>query len=507
MQKLTSFELTLATVALAIGSFMNVLDSTIVNVSLSHIAGDFAVAPNNGTWVITSYAVSEAIFLPLIGWLTKRFGVVRQYTWATLLFTVASMMCGISPTFNFLIFSRVLQGVVGASMIPLSQSLMLQLYPKEKKATAMGIWAMTVIIAPIVGPILGGWVTDSFSWRWTFYLNLPFGIISTLVVYLLYKKIGHKDTRQKVPVDIWGLVFLTIGIGALQLMLDKGNDLNWFESSTIIILALTAFIFLVILGIWEWYHEDPVVNVKLFLNRNFTIGSVSLTIGQTIFFSSIVVIPLWLQNHMGYTAYLSGKTTATLGIPILIFAPILGKIMPIVDSRKLIVTGFFAFAAVAIFTSNFPPDVSMNYISLTRFLTGFGLALFFTPLNFLTLSNIPDDKLPSASGLYNFMRNMGSSFGTSLSVNYWTNKSSFFHSNIVSAVNPGNPNYSQIMDSIPGPIDTKLTILNNVITTQSFTMALNQLTYISGVCILFLIPFIFLARKTQNIGNKNIAAH
>ena len=287
-----SLEVILATVALSIGSFMNVLDSTIVNVSLSHIAGDFAVAPTQGTWVITSYAVSEAIFLPLIGWLTKKFGIVRQYIMATLFFTIASVLCGISFSFGFLLFARVLQGIVGASMIPLSQTLMMGFYPKDKKAVALGIWSMTIILAPVLGPVIGGWITDSFSWRGCFYINVPFGILSTLVVYYIFKKRGHKDKTENPPIDITGLIFLTIGISSLQIMLDKGNDLDWFSSRIIIVLALLSFIFLTLLVIWEWYHKNPMINVKFFLNRNFTVGALSISIGSAAFFASVVVIPL-----------------------------------------------------------------------------------------------------------------------------------------------------------------------------------------------------------------------
>ena len=287
-----------ATIALAIGSFMNVLDMTIVNVSLSHIAGDFAVAPDQGTWVITSYAVAEAIFLPLIGWLTKRLGIIKQYLGATLLFTLASMLCGISPSYSFLLTMRILQGVVGASMIPLSQTLMLQLYPKEKKGIALGIWSMTIVIAPVVGPVLGGWVTDTASWRWCFYINLPFGIISSLIVYYIFKKDIAKEKTVKEPVDIIGFIFLAIGVGSLQLMLDKGNDLDWFSNNTIIGLSISAFVFLVLLVIWEWHHESPVVNVRLFLNRNFCVGSFSLMFSVLAYFSGVVAIPLWLQNYI-----------------------------------------------------------------------------------------------------------------------------------------------------------------------------------------------------------------
>ena len=491
-----SFELILATLALAIGSFMNVLDSTIVNVSLTHIAGDFAVAPTQGTWVITSYAVSEAIFLPLIGWLTKRFGIVRQYTVATLLFTAASMLCGISFSFGFLLFARVLQGIVGASMILLSQTLMLSFYPKEKKAMALGIWSMTVVLAPVLGPVIGGWITDSFSWRWCFYINLPFGIISTFIVHSIFKKKGYKDKTEKVPVDKWGLIFLALGISSLQIMLDKGNDLDWFSSPFIILLALLAFIFLTILIIWEWHQDNPVVNVRLFLNRNFAIGAISLTISSVAFFSSVVVIPLWLQNYMGYTALQSGMTTSTLGLSILFIAPILGSVLNKLDARKVVVAGFILFSITAVLTGNYTPDVTSTYISISRFLTGIGLGMFFIPLNTITLSNIQPEDMAGASGLYNFTRNIGNSFGTSLAINFWDHRISMHHQDLVSAINNGNPNFLNYIHQTEGPIKIKLALINQMITEQSALMGVNDIIIGSGLMILFLIPLVFMARKS-----------
>lgn len=491
-----SFELILATLALAIGSFMNVLDSTIVNVSLTHIAGDFGVAPTQGTWVITSYAVSEAIFLPLIGWLTKRFGIVRQYIAATLLFTLASMLCGISFSFGFLLFARVLQGVVGASMIPLSQTLMLSFYPKEKKAMALGIWSMTVVLAPVLGPVIGGWITDSFSWRWCFYINLPFGVISTYIVYSIFKKKGYKDKTEKVPIDKWGLIFLALGISSLQIMLDKGNDLDWFSSPFIIVLSLIAFIFLTILVIWEWHQDNPVVNVRLFLNRNFAIGAISLTISSVAFFSSVVVIPLWLQNYMGYTALQSGMTTSTLGLSILFIAPVLGSVLNKLDARKVVVTGFILFSITAVLTGNYTPDVTPTYISVSRFLTGIGLGMFFIPLNTITLSNIQPEDMAGASGLYNFTRNIGNSFGTSLAINFWDHRMSMHHQDLVSAINDGNPNYLSYIHQVQGPIQTKLALINQMITEQSALMGVNDIIIGSGLMILFLIPLVFMARKS-----------
>ncbi|WP_300357921.1 DHA2 family efflux MFS transporter permease subunit [Fusobacterium sp.] len=490
-----SLEVILVTLALSIGSFMNVLDSTIVNVSLSHIAGDFAVAPTQGTWVITSYGVSEAIFLPLIGWLTKRFGIVRQYIFATLFFTIASVLCGISFSFGFLLFARVLQGVVGASMIPLSQTLMMGFYPKDKKAIALGIWSMTIILAPVLGPVIGGWITDSFSWRGCFYINVPFGILSTYVVYYIFKKKGYKDKVEKPPIDILGLIFLTIGISSLQIMLDKGNDLDWFSSELIIVLAILSFVFLSLLVIWEWYHKNPMINIKLFLNRNFTVGALSISIGTAAFFASVVVIPLWLQNYMGYTAFKSGLATSTLGIAIMIIAPILGTQLNKLDARKVVVFGFFSFTLSSFFTGNYTPEVTAEYIAFSRFLSGIGLGFFFLPLNTITLSEIADEDMAGASGVYNFMRNIGNSFGTSLSVNYWNHRMAFHHQELAEATNTGNPNFLSYIHNTAGMMQNKLLVINNIITEQAAIMGVNDIIICSGILILFLIPLVMFARK------------
>lgn len=492
-----SLELIIVTIALSIGSFMNVLDSTIVNVSLSHIAGDFAVAPTQGTWVITSYGVSEAIFLPLIGWLTKRFGIVRQYIFATLFFTIASVLCGISFSFGFLLFARVLQGVVGASMIPLSQTLMMSFYPKDKKSIALGIWSMTIILAPVLGPVIGGWITDSFSWRVCFYINVPFGILSTFVVYYIFKKKGYKDKTEKQPIDILGLIFLSIGIASLQIMLDKGNDLDWFSSKFIVILGILSFVFITLLVIWEWYHKNPMINIRFFLNRNFTIGALSISIGSAAFFSSVVVIPLWLQNFMGYTAFQSGLTTSTLGLAIMLIAPILGTQLNRLDARKVVIFGFIFFTGSALLTGNYTPDVTSGYIAFSRLLSGIGLGFFFLPLNTITLSEIPDEDMAGASGLYNFMRNIGNTFGTSLSVNFWNHRMAVHHQDMVSAINSGNPNFISYINNVGGSFQNKIVMINNIITEQSAIMGVNDIIIGSGILILFLIPLVMLAKKTN----------
>lgn len=487
----------IATIALSIGSFMNVLDSTIVNVSLSHIAGDFAIAPSQGTWVITSYAVSEAIFLVLIGWLTKRLGIVRQYIGATLLFTLASILCGIAPTFEFLLCARVFQGVVGASMIPLSQTLMLSIYPKEKKSLAMGIWSMTVIVAPILGPIIGGWITDQLSWRWCFYINLPFGVFSSAIVYKLFKERMREEKIEKVPIDIIGLVFLTLGVGSLQLLLDKGNDLDWFSSNFIIILAIISVISLICLGIWEWNHKNPVVKIRLYGNRNFLIASICLFISLSIYFSSVVTIPMWLQNYMGYNSTQSGLTVASSGVAILMVTPFLGMNLQKLDSRKVIALGFFIFSLVSIFGANYNPEITQGYISRNRFFSGFGLGLFFMPLSLLALSEVSDSDIASASGLFNFVKNLGNSVATSLSVNYWNDRQAINHQSIIESVNTGNTNFLQWMDMLSGTTAEKLETLDRIISNQAAIMGINDMMVLSGIGMLILIPVVFLAKKPK----------
>ncbi|MGL5054772.1 MAG: DHA2 family efflux MFS transporter permease subunit [Fusobacteriaceae bacterium] len=487
----------IATIALSIGSFMNVLDSTIVNVSLSHIAGDFAIAPSQGTWVITSYAVSEAIFLVLIGWLTKRLGIVRQYIGATVLFTFASILCGIAPTFEFLLCARVFQGVVGASMIPLSQTLMLSIYPKEKKSLAMGIWSMTVIVAPILGPIIGGWITDQLSWRWCFYINLPFGIFSSAIVYKLFKQRMKEEKIEKVPIDMIGLLFLTLGVGSLQLLLDKGNDLDWFSSSFIIILTIISIISLICLVIWEWNHKNPVVKIRLYGNRNFLVASICLFISLSIYFSSVVTIPMWLQNFMGYNSTQSGLTVAASGVAILMVTPFLGIYLPKLDSRKVIALGFFIFSLVSIFGANYNSEITQGYISRNRFFSGFGLGLFFMPLSLLALSEVADSDIASASGLFNFVKNLGNSVATSLSVNYWNDRQAINHQSIIESVNTGNTNFLQWMDMLSGSTVEKLETLDRIIGNQAAIMGINDMMVLSGVGMLILIPVVFLAKKPK----------
>lgn len=286
----------LGTLALSSATFMNVLDSSIANVSLPAIAGDLGVSPNQGTWVITSFGVANAIAVPLTGWLSQRFGPVRLFTTSVMLFVLTSWLCGLAPNMTTLIFFRILQGLVAGPMIPLSQALLLSSYPKALAGLAMALWSMTTLVAPVMGPLLGGWITDNISWPWIFYINLPVGFGAAFITWRIFK--NRESPTRKLPIDSVGLALLVIWIGALQIMLDKGKELDWFHSGEVVALGVVALVGLIAFVIWELTEVHPVVDLTLFKRRNFWAGVLALSVGYGLFFCNVVLLPLWLQQYM-----------------------------------------------------------------------------------------------------------------------------------------------------------------------------------------------------------------
>jgi DHA2 family multidrug resistance protein len=495
----------LLTLGLSLGTFMQVLDTSIANVALPAMSGDLAVSPNQGTWVITSFAVSNAIALPLTGWLSRRFGDVRLFVASTLLFTVASWLCGLAPTLPLLIAARVLQGAVAGPMIPLSQSLLLSNYPPEKKGLALALWSMTVIVAPILGPILGGWITDNISWPWIFFINLPVGIVSAFLTWTLIGK--RSSATQIVPIDKVGLVLLVLGVGALQILLDKGNDLDWFESGTIVSLAVVSVAALCALVIWELTDRHPVVDFHLFGQRNFLVGTVILSFGYLVFFGNVVVLPLWLQTNMGYTATWAGLAAAPIGLLPVFLSAVVGKNMHKVDLRVWATFSFAVFAAVSFWNSNFNSDVTFQQIVIPRLLMGFGVATFFVPLTALTLAGIPQNQLPSATGLSNFSRILAGSFGTSLSITLWDRRADFHHSILASHISAFDPAASDALGSLSSPA-TDPAMLNQMINQQAVLMATNDIFWLSGCFFVSLMLLVWLARPPKHpVQAANSGAH
>ena len=405
--------LAMLTLVLSLATFMLVLDSTIANVAIPTIAGDLGASSSQGTWVITSFGVANAISIPITGWLAKRFGEVRLFLIATLLFVLASWLCGIANSLEMLIVFRVLQGAVAGPIIPLSQSLLLNNYPPEKRGMALAFWSMTIVVAPICGPILGGWISDNIHWGWIFFINVPIGLAVVLISWKILE--GRESRISHQPVNTVGLILLALGVGALQLMLDQGRELDWFNSTEIVVLTIIAAVGLIALIIWELTDDNPVVDVSLFKSRNFTVGCVSTSLAFLVYSGTVVLIPLLLQQVYNYTATWAGLAAAPVGLLPILLAPIIGKFGNKIDMRILITVSFMVYALTFYWRAvTFEPEMTFMDVALPQFVQGLAVACFFMPLTTITLSGLPPEKMASASSLFNFLRTLAGSIGTSL---------------------------------------------------------------------------------------------
>ncbi|MCX8566050.1 MAG: MFS transporter, DHA2 family, multidrug resistance protein [Glomeribacter sp. 1016415] len=478
--------LVLLTVGLALGTFMEVLDTSIANVAVPTIAGNLGVATSQGTWVISSYSVASAIAVPLTGWLARRVGEVKLFTLSVLLFTLTSALCGLAQNFETLIVFRLLQGFVSGPMVPLSQTILLRSYPPDKRGLALGLWAMTVIVAPIFGPLLGGWLTDHYSWPWLFYINVPVGLFSAFSCFVLLR--GRETKLVKQRIDAVGLALLVIGVGCLQTMLDIGKDHDWFSSSLIITLAIIAAIALSFMVIWEITEKDPVIDFALFKDRNFALGVIIVSFGFMAFFGSVVIFPLWLQTVMGYTASLAGLATAPIGLLALVLSPLIGRNLHKLNLRLVACFAFMVFAGVSYWNSLFTLDTPFNAVIWPRLVQGLGIACFFVPLTTITLSSISEDRLASAAGLSNFFRTLAGAIGTAVSTTFWENNAVYHHAVLAESVSVYSPNTTAFTDAltlfgITGSV--AYASLDKIITQQAYMIATNNFFRIS--CIVFIV--------------------
>ncbi|HEX7387851.1 MAG TPA: DHA2 family efflux MFS transporter permease subunit [Castellaniella sp.] len=499
---------TFGTIALSAAVFMNVLDSSIANVSIPTIAGDLGVSATQGTWVITSFAVANAITVPLTGWLTQRFGQVRLFVLAVLLFVATSWLCGLSWSLESLVFFRVLQGAVSGPMIPLSQALMLASYPRAKAGMALALWSMTILVGPIAGPVLGGWISDNYAWSWIFYINIPVGILAGWASWQIYKT---RDSRRvKLPIDRMGLFLLVVWVGSLQVMLDKGKDLDWFGSPFIAVLAIVAVIAFVYFIIWELTASHPVVDLTLFAERNFSAGTVALSIAYGVFFGTVVLLPLWLQNTMGYTATWAGIALAPVGVLAIILSPVVGKLMTRLDPRIIATVAFLVFALISYMRALYNTQVDLFAVMLPTFIQGIAMATFFIPLTAISLSGLRHDRIPAAAGLTNFVRLVCGAFGTSITTTLWDNRATLHHSQLTEVARPGEPAFDHIMG---GLTHLGLThqqgakLLDGIINQQAYTMSATDFFYASAILFLVLISLIWLARPKTGSGGHASAAH
>ena len=486
------------TIALSLATFMNVLDTSIANVSIPAISGDNGVSPNQGTWVITSFAVASAISVPLTGWLAQRFGQVRIFLTATLLFTAASLLCGLAPNLQTLITFRVMQGAVAGPMIPLSQALLLSSYPPARAGTAMALWAMTTLVAPIIGPPLGGWISDNLSWPWIFYINLPVGIVAGWVTWSVYRT--RETATKRLPVDFVGLAILVIWVGALQIMLDKGRELDWFSSTEIVALAIIAAVGLIVFLIWELTEDHPVVDLSLFTRRNFAIGTCALAMAYGLFFGNVVLIPLWLQQYMAYTATDAGLVLAPVGVLAFMLSPWVGRNVARFDPRILASVSFVVFAIVLAMRSWFSTDADYFTIVMPAVLQGIAVAFMFVPMTTILLSGLGPERIPAATGLSNFFRMTAGAFGTSITTTLWDNRAQLHHAQLSEGIGDFGAASAQVGQQLQAQgmtAEQTLGLMNRLIDVQAYTLAADELFYLAAVLFLFLIGFIWLAHPQR----------
>jgi MFS transporter, DHA2 family, multidrug resistance protein len=490
----------LGTLALALATFMNVLDTSIANVSLSTIGGDLGVSITQVTWVITSFGVANAITVPLTGWLSQRFGAVRLFTASIALFSIASLMCGLATSLQELIAFRVIQGAVAGPMIPLSQALLLSSYPKAKAGTALAIWSVTTLVAPVMGPLLGGWITDNISWPWIFYINIPVGVFAALTTFGIYRR--RETARRKLPIDGVGLGLLILWVGALQIMLDKGQELDWFNSPTVIALGITALVGFCVFIAWEWLENPyPIVDLRLFTRRNFWTGTLALALGYGVFFGNVVLLPLWLQEYMGYTATEAGMLTAPVGVLAIVLSPFVGRWVGKIDPRWLASTAFVIFAVALYMRTRYNTQANFGFLVVPIIVQGAALAFFFVPLVTLVLSGLSPDRVPAASGLSNFARIVCGSFGTSIATTLWDNRAILHHSQLTEYVrNSSDAAQSYLRTLQAGGLSPQQAgaAINRSIDVESHLLAANDVFWISSILFLLMIGVIWLARPSKS---------
>lgn len=485
----------LATVTISLVTAMIVLDSTIANVALPTIAGNLGVAPSQGTWVVTFFGVANAIAIPITGWLARRFGEVRLFFSATSLFVLASFLCGISTSLNMLLACRVLQGAAAGPLIPLSQSLLLACFPRAKQGLALALWSMTIVLAPVLGPILGGYICDSYSWHWIFFVNVPVGVLC--LIMLRIPLAGRETVTSRNPIDVMGLALLVVGVGTLQLMLDEGKDKDWFSSSYIVILGVTALVALVLLVAWELTEKNPVVDLSLFRHRNFTVGTVCTSLGFMIYFSSVVLLPMMLQTRLGYTALWAGFSLAPIGFFPILLTPIIGKNAARLNMRLVVTISFFVFAMCFFWRSRVSPTADFMFFIWPQLFQGIGVALFFMPLTSITLTGLPMERIASASSLSNCARTLAGSIGSSLTTTMWERQEALHHVRLTEAISDLNPVTTEALHRFAAiglsPEQAKAWIANEI-TRQGFLLGFAELFWLGGVLFLCLAGLVWLAK-------------
>jgi MFS transporter, DHA2 family, multidrug resistance protein len=495
---LTGLPRILSLFALSLATFLIVLDYSIANVSIPYISGDLAVSYDQGTYVITAFAVGNAIVLPISGWLTQRIGSVRLLIISVLLFVFFSWFCGFAFNFQMLVVGRFLQGFVSGPLVPLSQSLIVSTNPPEKKNAVLAVWSVIVIAAPVIGPILGGWISFDYKWPWIFYINIPFGLISAGLVWILLRRFESPIVKK--PVDLIGFCLLAIAVTCLQIVLDKGEQFDWFKSNLIITLSVISVLGFAYLITWELLHPTPLIELSLLKIKSYTVSIIFISFMYAMYFGSVVLIPLWLQSNMGYDAIWAGIAVAPIGIAPFILSTLSGWMISKFGKLKPLFVCFFLFSLSCFYTAFFDTSVDLYHIWMSRFLLGLGLAFFITPLFALSIQDVALEKLPSATGIFHFVRAMFGGVGTSVFTTMWIRRSAYHHEREGSAVTAFSQNTKDLfatMHELGIKGKKALAVTNDILNDQAAVLALNDCFYLMGWLFLILILFLPLGKKLK----------
>ena len=496
-----------------LGTFMEVLDTSIANVALPHIAGNLSAGVDEGTWVLTSYLVSNAIILPLSGWLGSIFGRKRFFMACVGLFVVSSAACGLAPSLGWLVVFRVLQGAGGGSMQPIAQAILVESFPRRQRGMGMAVYAMGVVVAPILGPTVGGWITDSYSWRWIFFINIPVGVLSLMMTATFVEDppFFHRRKLSTLRIDYLGLGLLSLGLGALQVVLDKGEREDWFESNFITIFTAVSVVALVAVVIWELRHKDPVVEFHLLKERNFLFSVLTMFVLGFVLYGSTALLPIFLQTILGYTAMLSGLVLSPGAVLTLLFLPVVGKLLTRFDARWLVIFGVVCVAVSMWQMSRF--DLTVDYWTAvnSRIAMGLGLPFLFVPINSMAFDFVPKNKTNQASGLMNLARNIGGSCGIAFIATMLARGAQVHQNFLVANLSPLNPAYQSAVQGAttvlqqqgslaPVAAQQAQGLLYGNMQRQAAMLAVVDDFRILAYLFLLLVPLMFLMKKTAPHG-------
>lgn len=494
--KLVGGQFAVAVIFIALANFLAVMNMTIANVALPTIAGNLGISTSQGNWVITFYAVAEAITVPLTGWFSARFGAIRVFCTAFVCFGIASGLCGLSGTFSALVIARLLQGFSGGLLMPLSQTLLLRIFPDDKSALATALWSVTTLTAPVVGPILGGYLCDNYTWHWAFYINTILSLAGSIVLARVLWK-GAAVDSVKATIDKVGLFLLVFWVASLQVMLDEGKNKDWFASDEICILAVAAVIGFIAFLIWELTEKNPIVNLRVFKHRGYTAAVLTLMIAFGAFFGINVLIPQWLQVNMGYTATWSGKTVAWMGVLAVMFAPVVAGLTSKIDTRLLTFLGVGWIGLTALWLTLGNSQMTYWDVSIPFLFMGLGLPLYLVPVSAIALSSVGDDEMEGAAGVMNFLRTMAGAFFTSLTTTMWDNSIKYNRAELVSISSPSALNSTPVADGTPQNV--AINLFSMTLDSQSVMLATNRTLFILALVLFGAAITIFLAPKQTRV--------